>query len=208
MLWKNDPDRKKAAGFWKNDPNRKAYGYLRYNTKKESVVFYCNGCNRDEPELAALLNGFLLALSKERKVFFHAYRLPESDEPRIMDPAVVLERAERLLDPFNTFFYLSEAKMQVDQFEWACEAAIYFFKNEVEWPGFLASSIIERPIKLIENEILSAHFTIFDHGAHYWFECNKMYEKEVLQLIESMSELGYDVQQSSRVSYPNSTGVR
>ncbi len=175
---------------------------LKYRTKANSIVFWCPGIEENN-EVTILLNDFLLDISKERKVFFHGYRLPHKDDREIIDPAVILAKAEILLDPFNTFFHLSDARIKINHFDCACEATIYYFDNKVEWSDFLATSVIHKPIKLIEKGILSAHFTSNDHGADFWFECNKTYEKKVLQLFENMRNLGYEIKRSFHLSFPD-----
>jgi hypothetical protein len=198
--------------FWKSDIDKKADGHLRYNIKKDSIVFYCIGIGiedrfyKNHAAVTTLFNDFLLGLSKEKKVFVEAYRLP--DELEIFDSTVILSRAEVLLNPFLTFFHLSEAKMQTNQLEWARDTHLYYFKPEVEWTDFLATVSIDRPIKLIKNGILSAHFSSTEHAGDFWFESNKTYEAEVLQLIESLSKLGFSAKPSSSVSYPFSSGLQ
>lgn len=167
--------------------------FLKYNIENDSIVFWCTPVDGNDVA-TILLNDFLLDISKERKVFFHAYRLP--DAFKIIDPAVILAKAEVLLDPFNTFFHLSVAKVKSNCLEWASKSTIYYFEDQVEWLDFLATSVIAQPKKLIKKRLLFAHFTTVDQGADLWFECNRNYEKKVFQLFESMSSLGWEIKRS------------
>lgn len=176
---------------------------LKYKIKADSITFWCSAVDENK-EAAKLLNKFLFDISKERKVFFHGYRLPYEDALKIIDPSVILEKAQILSDPFNIFFYLSKAKVDVSSFDCACEAAIYFFESTVEWSDFLATSVINKPMELIKKGILSAYFATVDQGADIWFECNRTYEGKALQLFKRMSDLGYEVKSSVRLSFPYS----
>ena len=144
--------------FWKNTISINPPSSLRYKTKSNSIIFWCSGLDFDNKfdknndATAALLREFFIGLSKERKVFFYAYRLP--DETWIIDHNVILSRAERLLDPYNTFFYLSEARIQTNQFGSACNTELFFFRNDVEWLDFLATAYIENPTQLLKSGIL------------------------------------------------------
>ncbi len=176
---------------------------LNYKIKSNLIVFWCSSAVDENTAAATLLNDFLLDISKEQKVYFYGYHLPDKDEQEIIDPAVILAKAEVLLEPTKTFYHLSEAKVKVERFDCAYEATIYYFKDEVEWSEFLATSVIARPKKLIANGILSAHFSTTNQGADVWFESNKNYEQRVLQLFKDLSDLGCEIKQPFHLSYPN-----
>lgn len=169
---------------------------LKYTIKADTITFWCNGIDEKDNAITSILNKFFLDLSKEKKVFFHGYRLPDEDIPKLIEPSVILAKAEDLLNPFHIFLHLSNAKIKSNHFDYACETTIYYFENEVKWSDFLAASIVNQPLKLIKKGILSAYFISGDQGADFWFGCNKTYEKRVLQLFECMSELGYEIQKN------------
>ncbi len=177
---------------------------LKYNIKADYIEFWCTSVVDENNAVATLFNDFLFDISKERRVYFYAYRLPCEDEHKMIDATVILAKTGILLDPFKTFFHLSDAKVNIERFDCACEAMMYYFKNEVKWSDFLASSVISRPEELIKKGILSACFSTTDQGADFWFECNKTYEKKVLQLFECLSNRGCEIEPSSRLSFPDS----
>lgn len=185
-------------------------GILEYQIREKSIVFHCSGLDEDNRAdknnnaIGELFNQFLLELSEDHKVFFHAYRLPEEDVKKLIDPNEILEKAEVFLDPFQTFFYLKSAKIRSTYCGRACNADIYYFDRKTEWTDFLASSVITHPVKLVEKGVLSARFSSCDCGADFYFVCNKTYENRVLQLIEKMASLGYGEKRSWSVSLPYS----
>lgn len=173
----------------------KNHNMVKYETNRNAIVFWCTPA--DENEKAALaFNDFILGLSENKKVFFHAYRLPEENVSKMIDPAVILEKAATLSDPFNTFFHLRDARVNIKEFEWASSSEIYFFEPIVEWTDFLATSVITGSEKLMEKGLLSAQFSVLDQGADYWFKSNKCYESKVLELFENLSNLGYEIKHS------------
>jgi hypothetical protein len=176
---------------------------LKYEIRADSIAFWCTGIDGNSAD-AILLNDFILDMSREKNVFFHSYRLPNQDVPKMIEQSVILKKAEVLQDPFNTYFQLSEAKVKISCFYWACETNIYYFDNKIEWSDFLAAAPIKKPIELIQKGMLSAHFTTVDQGADYWFESNTSYEKKIMRLLESMSDLGYKIKQQARLTFPYS----
>lgn len=54
--------------------------FLRLAVDSEIVRFRCLGLDKNEIEFAALFDGFLLALSKEKNIFVHTYRLSNIKE--------------------------------------------------------------------------------------------------------------------------------
>lgn len=115
----------------------------------------------------------------------------------MIDPDVILEKAELLLNPYHIFLYLKSANISSLDLHRACEASIYYFDNKVEWADFLVSLPIKHQVKLVEKGILSARFLSGNDGTRFYFICNKAYEKRVLHLIEEMSGLGYEVKRCS-----------
>lgn len=184
-------------------------GILRYQIKANAIIVYCSGLdednqfNKNNNAIGELLNDFLLELSEGRKVFCYAYRLSKEDEKELICPDVILEKVQTLIEPFNNaFFYLKSAKIRSTYCGRACNTDIYYFDNAVEWTDFLASSVIRCPIKLIDKGVLSAMFSSCDHGSDFWLICSKAYESKVMNLIDRMSDLGYEVKRSYRLSYP------
>jgi hypothetical protein len=82
---------------------------LKYNIKADLIFFWCSGIDENK-DATILFNDFLLDTSKDHEVFFHAYRLPDVCE--IIDVNSIISKAGILLDPFNTFFHLQEAKVK------------------------------------------------------------------------------------------------
>ncbi|WP_279002819.1 hypothetical protein, partial [Ruminococcus bicirculans (ex Wegman et al. 2014)] len=115
---------------------------------------------------------------------------------------VILEKSEIINDPFNIFLRLSDAKININHFDCACESMIYYFDNKVNWTDFLATSIISQPQKYIKEGILIAYFASVDQGADYWFECSKDYKENVLILLRTLTALGCRVKQVSHLSFP------
>lgn len=175
---------------------------LKYQIKGKSLAFCCSGLEEDNRSdknnnaVGELLDGFLLELSGDRKIFFHGYRLPSADEGVLIDPEVILERAEVLMNPFESFLWLERAKVRSIYFGRACETDIYYFNPKVKWTDFLASAFQLRPMKLVEEGILAAHFSSGEHGAEFHFECGKAYEGRVRELIQGMEGLGYQIKRS------------
>lgn len=167
--------------------------FLRYTIKADTITFWCSGVDENDTAAGALFNDFLFDISKERKVFFHGYRLADEDIPELIEPSVIIDKAKNVLNTFHTFLYLSDAKIKSNHLDYACEATIYYFENEVSWYDFLATSVIDKPVKLVKKGILSAYFISGDQGADFWFGCNKAYEKRVLQLFECLSASGYKI---------------
>lgn len=144
----------------------------------------------------------VIILLRIKKIFFHGYRLPEEYLSQIVDTKVILEKSEIINDPFNIFLRLSDAKININHFDCACESMIYYFDNKVNWTDFLATSIISQPQKYIKEGILIAYFASVDQGADYWFECSKDYKENVLILLRTLTALGCRVKQVSHLSFP------
>lgn len=181
----------------KSKRDKSEYNRLEYRMDSDSIALWCSGIDSDK-ELATVIQKFLLNMSKEHRVFFYGYRLPCEDVSKIIDPGVILEKAETILDPFHTFFYLSEAKMDIINTDYACETVLYFFEKDVEWNDFLVTWGMSDQMKSGRTPKLSAYFITADHGADYYFRCSNEYEKSVLQLLENMSKCGCEIASSSR----------
>lgn len=172
--------------------------FLKYKLTYNTITFWCNGLDEKDDMFAAVFDKFLYDLSKEKNVFFYGYRLWE-EEQKLIDPPNILAEAKDLSAPYTIYWHLKEAKIKSKYFNDSCEAAIYYFEDKVKWEDFLATSYIKKPIKLIEKGVLSAYFISGDHGADFWFGCNKKHEKRVLQLFETLANSGYKVQKVFRL---------
>lgn len=181
----------------KSKKNKLEYNRLEYMIESGSIAFRCSGIDRDK-ELAAVIQNFLLDMSKEHKVFFYGYRLPCGNVSKIIDPDVIVEKAENMADPFHIFFYLSEAKLDIINTDYACETVLYFFEKDVKWNDFLVTSNMSNQMKTGKIPKLSAYFITADQGADYYFRCSRIYEKNVVQLLENMSKHGCEIARSSR----------
>lgn len=175
--------------------------FVKYRIDKDSIVFWTSDIN-ENISAAKVLNEFLYDFSKGKKIFFHGYRLPEEYLSQIVDTKVILEKSEIINDPFNIFLRLSDAKININHFDCACESMIYYFDNKVNWTDFLATSIISQPQKYIKEGILIAYFASVDQGADYWFECSKDYKENVLILLRTLTALGCRVKQVTHLSFP------
>lgn len=178
---------------------------LEYQVKEKSIYFHCPGLceedcvNKTKNTIGELFNAFLFGLSENRKVFFHGYRF-FGEETKVVNPDIILEKAEIFLNPSHVFLELQSAKISSLDFYRACEADIYYFDNHVKWTDFLVSSPIKHPIELVEKGILSALFSYGEFGGEFYFVCNKTYESKVLQLFADLSALGYKVKNCSHIS--------
>lgn len=177
--------------------------FIRYRIDKDSIVFWCSDISINN-SATTVLNNFLYDFSLEKNIFFHGYRLPEEHLPKMVDTKAILEKSEIILDPFNILLHLSNAKININYFDYACETMIYYFDNNIKWTDFLATSIINQPINYIKNGTLLAYFASVDQGADYWFECSKDYEENVLKLLHELSVLGCRIEQVSHLSFPYS----
>lgn len=175
--------------------------FIKYRIDNNSIVFWCSDISKNS-SVTIVLNKFLYDFSRNKNVFFHGYRLPEEHLPKLVDTKVILENAEIIHDPFNIFLKLSDAKININHFDCACEAMVYYFDNKVKWTDFLVTSIINQPKNYIEKGTLLAYFASVDQGADYWFECIKDYEENVLILLRTISALGCRVKQVSHLSFP------
>lgn len=179
---------------------------LNYQIHKDSVLFICDGIDGNEKfrntAAADVINNLLLELSKGHAVFFAAYRLPDECVEEIFDAAVIIERAQVLLDPFHTFFHFREAKVNVANMFWAVEGTLYFFEEDVKWTDFLASSEIEdsKLQKLLKSGKLHAYFQMYDHVSVYRCECGRAYEEGLRQFFEDMANAGYRVGEGKDIS--------
>ena len=158
---------------------------LKYNIAADKIDVCYSGIEYNV-ETADAVNKFIFEISKGKNVFLYTYRLPDEDLSKLVDSSVVLNTAKDLLNPHNAFFQLKEAIVESKNFDCACEAVIYCFENNVSWTDFLASSVIEKPMKCIEKGLLAAYFISGDQGADFWFGCNRIYESEALDLIEKL----------------------
>lgn len=167
--------------------------YLRLAVDSEIVRFSCPGLDKNEMEPAALFDDFLLALSKEKNTFVHTYRLSEISE--LVDESAIMSRADVLLDPYNSFFHISELKTKSADFgdDIICEAEFMFFDRKVKWDDFLASYRNINANKLIKNGLLSACFQVNDHGADFCFEAGISMLGIVQTLVTQLSELGWQI---------------
>lgn len=178
--------------------------WLKYKKTSDYCILWCT---HDESIRASsdVLNEFLVEISTNNKVFIHTYRLPYEDVPKIINQSSVITKSQVLQDPFNTFFYLSEAKINSALLNNACEFIVYFFNRRVEWTEFLATSPIPtlKYKKMIKDGLLSACFMSVDHGADIWFECSQELFGETFCLIKNMSNLGWKVKKSPLLTFPN-----
>lgn len=97
--------------------------FVKYRIDKDSIVFWTSDIN-ENISAAKVLNEFLYDFSKGKKIFFHGYRLPEEYLSQIVDTKVILEKSEIINDPFNIFLRLSDAKININHFDCACESMI------------------------------------------------------------------------------------
>lgn len=181
--------------MWGKNKKQSIFQYddiLEYHIKKDSVFFTCPSAE-DNAEVAALINGLLLEMSKEHTVFFYGYRLPAGGVTQIIDPSAILDNAEMILDPFKTFFHLREARIRVEHSDNACESTVYFFEKEVRWPDFLATSVLHDLAEFMKKGKLKAYFASTDQGADYRFECSRVYEEKLMGFFRSVAEAGYVV---------------
>ena len=54
----------------------------------------------------------------------------------MVDTKAILEKSEIILDPFNILLHLSNAKLNINYFDYACETMIYYFDNNIKWTDF------------------------------------------------------------------------
>lgn len=167
--------------------------YLRLAVDSKIVRFSCPGLDKSEIEPAALFDDFLLDLSKGKNTFVHTYRL--SDISELVDESKVMLRADVLLEPYNSFFQLSELKTKSAGFgdDIICEAEFMFFDKKVKWDDFLASYQNIKSTKLIKSGLLSACFYVMDHGADFCFEADVSMLGVVQTLVTQLSELGWQI---------------
>jgi len=185
---------KKVKNFFNKMNNPE---FVKYVCKDGRIAFHCTGLDDNEVEIAEVFKSFLLDISKERKVFFYGYRLAEQDIPKVIDPAVILEKAKVLLNPLEFYFHLSEARVNVNFSSLACNTFLYYFDETVEWLDFLATSPVDRMKQLLRAGVLSARFTSNDHGSYYRFEGGETHKERCLQLFESLAKLGFDIERTS-----------
>ncbi|MDE6642101.1 MAG: hypothetical protein K2K63_16440 [Acetatifactor sp.] len=173
--------------------------YLRLAVDSKMVRFSCPGLDKNEIEHAALFDDFLLALSKEKNTFVHTYRL--SDISELVDESAIMSRADVLLEPYNSFFHLSELKTKSADFgdDIICEAEFMFFDKKVKWDDFLASYQNIKSTKLIKSGLLSACFYVMDHGADFCFEADISTLGIVQTLVTQLSELGWQIDHCKKI---------
>lgn len=175
---------------------------LEYKIGEEMISFHCPGLDEDDRfnknnnAVGELFNAFLLELSEGKKVFFEGYRF-FGEETKVVEPGVIVEKAEALDSSFcKVFLYLERARVNSLNFHYGCEGSIYYFDSKVKWTDFLASLPVRKPEKLVKEGLLSALFSYGEFGGHFDFWCSKIYEERVLQLFEELSALGYKVRRS------------
>lgn len=173
--------------------------FLRLAVDSEIVRFSCPGLDKNEIEPAALFDALLLALSKGKNTFVHTYRL--SDISELVDESTVIARANVLLEPYNSFFHLSELKAKSADYgdDIICEAEFMFFDKKVKWEDFLVSYRNINSIKLIKNGLLSACFYVMDHGADFCFEADISMLGIVQTLVTQLSELGWQIEHCKKL---------
>lgn len=116
--------------------------YLKYQIKGKSLAFCCSGLEEDDQSdknnnaVGELLDRFLLELSGDRKIYFHGYRLPSADEGVLIDPEVILERAEVLMNPFESFLRLERGEGQKHLFRTGLRDGYLLFQSKGEMDGF------------------------------------------------------------------------
>lgn len=175
---------------------------LEYKIGEKVISFHCSGLDEDERfnknnnAVGELFNAFLLELSEGKKIFFTGYRF-FGEETRVVEPGVIVEKAEALDSSYcQVFLSLESARVNSLNFHYGCEGGIYYFDSKVKWADFLASCPVREPEKLVEEGLLSALFSYGEFGGDFYFWCNKTYEGRVLQLFEKLSALGYKVKRS------------
>lgn len=180
-----------------------SFSLLQYCVKHDRIVFSCLGLDKNEKEAAKIFDSFLIDISRGNNVFLHAYRL--SDISDIVDPQTVISQTDVLLDPYNSYFYLTEAKAKSVYFanDTCCEAQFFFCKKNVKWEEFLATSVFKMRKKLLKSSLLSAVFYVYDHGANFAFESNKIYEEKIFDFFDSLTKLGWQIKKVRKLEYPN-----
>lgn len=140
-----------------------------------------------------MFDAYLLTLSKEKNTFVHTYRLSNIRE--LVDESAVMSQANVLLEPYHSFFHLSEPKTKSANFGDViiCEAQFMCFDKKVKWDDFLASYQNINAIKLIKKGLLSACFYVDDHGADFRFEADISMLGTVQTLVTQLSELGWQI---------------
>lgn len=174
---------------------------LKYCVKQDKIKFHCTGLSKNEIKTAGIFDNFLLDISKVNNVFLHTYRL--SDISDIVDPKTVISQANVLLDLYNSYFYLSEARVKSDSFanDTCCEVQFFFFNKDVKWEDFLVSSIFEAQNKLFKSGLLSAVFYVNDHGADFVFEFNKTYLEKVFSFFDELNKLDWQIKKVKKLEY-------
>lgn len=179
--------------FWKVHTDYDPDPFLNVFIDSDTVRFWCSGLEKNEIEFADLFDAFLLDLSKGKNTFIHTYRL--TDISKLVDESTIISRADILLDPFQTFFDVSELKTKSANFgdDIICEADFMFFDKKVKWDDFLASYRNIDFIKLIKSGLLSAHFSVTDHGADFEFEADIKKPGIVQAFFRQLSEMGWQI---------------
>lgn len=164
---------------------------MKVFTDSDTIRFRCSGLEKNEIVYADLFDAFLLDLSKGENTYIHTYRLVNIS--KLIDESTIISQADVLLDPFQTFFHVSELKTKSVYFgdDNICEADFMFFDKKVKWGDFLASYRNMDFIKLIKSGLLSAHFSVSDHGAGFEFEADIEKLSIVQNFIRQLSELGW-----------------
>lgn len=177
------------------------YSLLHYCFEHDKIKFHCPGLSKNEKEVASIFDKFILDISKSNKVFLHTYRLDDISD--IVDPKIVISRANVLLDLYNSYFQLSEARVKSDCFanDTCCEVQFFFFNKDVKWEDFLASSIFEMRKRLFKSGLLSAVFYVNDHGADFVFELNKTYSEKVFNLFDELNKLDWEIKKVKKLEY-------
>lgn len=167
--------------------------FLKVFTDSDTVRFRCSGLEKNEIEFADLFDAFLLDLSKGKNTFIHTFLL--ADISKLVDESTIISRADVLLNPTQTFFHVSELKAKSANFgdDNICEADFMFFDKKVKWGDFLASYRNIDFIKLIKSGLLSAHFSVTDHGADFEFEADIKKPGIVQTFFRQLSELGWQI---------------
>lgn len=179
--------------------NNTSSSLLYYCIKRDNIICCCSGLNKDEKEAANIFDDFLLDISKGSNVFLHTYRL--SDISDIVDYKTVISRADILLDPYNSYFHLAEAKVKSERFsdDTCCELQFFFCNKDVKWEDFLATSAFKMQKKLFKSGLLSGVFNVGDHGADFAFEFDKTYAEKIFDFFDKLDKWGWQIKKVEKL---------
>jgi hypothetical protein len=166
------------------------YSFFSHDIASEYIRFWCTN-PENNPEAIKTLNEFIVDISEDNNVFVHCYRLPVEDELTLIDGSAIRKRFHNYEDYFNSFFYLSEAKIKTQYCDMACEIEVFFFEKEVLWSEFLTMPKNFSEVEAMKNSKLRACFLSVDQGADFYFLSCKSFEIHFWQLVEQLSNCGF-----------------